>query len=202
MAILNGYTTLADLKARLDITTSTPTLDSILEQAVEAASRQIDGWANRRFWTASETRYYTAEWAGALFVDDLLSVTTLKTDDDGDRVYETTWATTDYDLAPFNAALEKQPYTKIEPTPNGRYAFPRTARGIEIAGNWGYATAIPDAIVEACLILSQRFYVRKNAPFALIGSPDLEADQLTIPAVDPDVRRLVEPFRKMLAGVI
>ena len=56
-------------------------------------------------------------------MDDLLSVTTLKTDEDGDRTYEITWATTDYDLMPYNATLESQaqPYSHLQTTPDGDY---------------------------------------------------------------------------------
>ena len=196
MAITSGYATLAELKARLDILDTDD--DSVLEAIVEAASRQIDGWCSRTFYAATATRYFTPESIDLLILpDDLMSVTTLKTDEDGDRTYETTWATTDYDLEPANAAT----YTHIYTAPDGRYGFPTHRRAVEIAGSWGYASTAPDAINEACLLLSARLWKRKDAPFGIAGSSD--AGQLqTLPGMDPDVKQLIQPYRKFaLLGV-
>lgn len=132
----NCYMTLAELKADLGITDTTD--DTILKAVLDAASRAVDLHCSRRFFVETRTRYYTPRYSDLLDVDDLLSVTTLKHDSDGDRTYETTWAATDYDLMPFNAAYEKKPYTTIEITPNGQQIFPTVRRGVEIAGAWGY----------------------------------------------------------------
>lgn len=171
--------------------------DGILENVIEAASRKIDAHCHRRFYAASETRYYTPKISRMLFVDDLLSVTTLKTDDDGDRTYENTWAATDYDLLPLNAALDGEPYTMIEVTPNGSYAFvPSLTKSVEIAGSFGYASTTPDEVNEACLILGARLFKRKDAPFGVIGSPDLgELRNLRID--DPDVLSLLKGVKRV-----
>lgn len=192
MSITNGYATLAELKTYLGITDSVD--DTNLEAAVEAASRAIDFECRRVFYATSATRYFTAE-AGDLLVlpDDLLSVTTLKTDDDADRVYETTWATTDYDLEPVNST----PYTRVHLSPLGRYAFPTQRRGVEIVGSWGHnATgAYPDAVNQACLLMASRYFKRKDAPFGVTGTPEIGL--MRIPAKDADVRALLAPFRRV-----
>jgi hypothetical protein len=55
MAITNGYATLAQVKSALRISDSID--DSILEMAVESASRAIDGHAARHFYsTGTATR--------------------------------------------------------------------------------------------------------------------------------------------------
>lgn len=131
-----SYASLDDYKDRLAIVTS-PT-DAIIRMGLEDAARQIDEWCWRTFRTYLATRYYTASRGGYLDVDDLLAITTLKHDDDSDRVYETTWAATDYDLLPFNAAIDEQPYTRLAIAPNGVYSFYTGQKGIEIAGRWGY----------------------------------------------------------------
>ena len=119
MAITNGYCTAAELKSWLGITDATD--DTILEVAIESVSRWIDDYCWRRFYknTEDETRYYTAPSSYYLHTDDIVSITTLKTDDDGDRTYETTWATTDYDLIPYNATVLGVPYTSIVVSPEG-----------------------------------------------------------------------------------
>ncbi|MCC6629956.1 MAG: phage head-tail connector protein, partial [Chloroflexi bacterium] len=147
MAITNGYTTLARLKARLGITDTTE--DAALESLVEAVSRAIDDFCGRRFYAATQTRYYTANRSDRLLVDDLLSITTLKTDDDADGTFETTWTASDYLLAPYNAQQESQPqpYWRIESAPSGSYSFPVCVpRGVQIAGSWGFASTTPDVV--------------------------------------------------------
>lgn len=134
MANYGTYCDLTKLKAALIITDTAD--DALLLRALEAASRWIEGEVDRYFYTVTETRYYTAKRGSYLIVDDLLSVTTLKTDDDGDRTYENTWAATDYDLEPYQGF----PKTKISITPTGDYTFPTVTKGIEIAGIWGYGS--------------------------------------------------------------
>ncbi len=189
----NEYATLAELKARLQITDSSS--DTVLDQVREAASRAIDDYCGRRIYAANETRTFTADDSYCVFVDDLLSVTTLKTDEDGDRTYEITWATTDYDLGPENAALDGRPYRWIEVAPNGRYTFPRGRRGVQIVGSFGYAASIPVQVREACLIQSSRIYKRGEAIFGVLGMP-AAGTAVWISKLDPDVQQLLDPFVK------
>lgn len=197
MAITNGYATLSEIKARLAVPTADTGDDTVLEAVIEAASRAIDGFTGRQFYATSATRYFTAEAGDLLFVDDLLSVTTLKTltaNSAGTRTYGDTWATTDYDLEPFNVT----PYTRIRTNPGGRYAFPTEAKGVEIAGSWGYSSTAPDAINEACLIQAARLFKRKDAPFGVLGSENMGFARLM--EFDPDVRTLLEPYRRLEVG--
>ena len=133
------YTTRDDVKDRLDIGDTVD--DAALDLIIEAVSREIEHWTGRRFQPVTQTRYYTAHCGWRLAVDDLLSVTTLKTDEDGDRTYERTWAGTDYELWPWNAPNDfpARPYTSIQTTPNGNYSFPTGGRAVEIAARWGYS---------------------------------------------------------------
>ena len=125
---------------------------------------------------------------------DIISITSLQTDEDGDRAYEKTWATTDYDFLPYNASLDSKPYTELQITPNGDYAFPSGAKSVKITGKWGYS-AVPDAINEACLLQTFRLFKRKDAPFGVVGSAELGQLQV-IPKLDPDVKLLLDPYRK------
>jgi hypothetical protein len=192
MAITNGYATLSEVKARLGISDTVD--DTVLEGVVEAASRAIDAWTDRQFFATSATRYFTAEAGVWLAVDDLLSVTTLKTltaNAAGTRTYGNTWATTDYDLDPFNAT----PKRLVVVNPGGAYTFPTDPRGVEIVGSWGYASSAPTDVKEACLIQAARLFKRKDAPFGVAGSA--EAGQMMLPALDPDVRAMLRKFRRL-----
>lgn len=190
MAITNGYTDLSTLKSRLDILDTDD--DSMLEGVIEGASRLIDGWCGRVFYEdAAQTKYFTADAIDMLFLhDDLVSVTSLKTDEDGDRVYETTWATTDYDLDPVTGP----PYTRITLAPGGTYGFPTHARAVQIIGTFGYSS-VPHAIREACLLQAARLYKRSDAPFGIAGNAEV-GELTTLPLIDPDVRQLVQQYRR------
>lgn len=162
MAITNGYATLAELKAMLSEATMVTNTgdDAVMEDIIEAASRHIDNETRRRFYSTSadETRYYSTNNPGRVFIDDLLTITSLKTDEDLDRTYETTWASDDYDLCPDNALLNGEPYTWIEVSPLGDYTFPKQRKAIQVIGTFGFSTAAPDDIKQACLAISVSLY--------------------------------------------
>ena len=141
------------------------------------------------------TRYFTPDTMLRCFVDDLSAVTTLKTDEDGDLTYETTWATTDYDLLPANAAGRGEPYQWVDVALNGRYGFPTHVNAVQIVGNFGYPS-VPAPVTEACLILAQRIYKRKDAPFGIAGSTAFGDLQVLVKR-DPDAYVLLEPYMKV-----
>ena len=96
MAITNGYATLADVKAALKITDNMD--DSLLEIAVESASREIDGYTGRYFYNGgTATRNYAATDSWVTFVDDLQSVSELSTTDEVGGSY-TVWTANDFQV--------------------------------------------------------------------------------------------------------
>ena len=159
MAITDGYATLADVKAALRITDTVD--DSLLELSIEAASREIDGFTERVFTSSTATRIYRPTDVFTVFVDDLQSITTLKTDSDGSGVFDVTWETTDYQLNPLNgiAGGITTPYTQVRAI--GEYLFPiyeprnvnSNEASVQIAGVWGWPS-VPTAVRQSCIILS------------------------------------------------
>ena len=209
MTVTNGYITLTELRNAIlpDNVPAISLADQRYERIIEAASRVIDHYCGRRFYGASETRYYTADNPDRLFIDDLTTVTTLQTDTGGDGTYETTWATTDYNLWPYNASADSKPYTAIETTAYGANDFPTSIRkGVKIVGVFGYvastaaATGCPDEIHEACMIICNRYLMRKDTPLGISGNPTLGEQRVVIPraTLDPDVRDMLEPFRRLV----
>lgn len=203
MTITNGYTTLALMRLRLGICDATYTTeDPAIESAVMAASRQIDAYCGRRFWknTVDETRYYTPTAADSLEVDDLVTVTTLKTDEDGDATFENTWTvTTDYILHPRNAALEVMPgsYTRITTAYNGSYWFPvGVPDSVQIVGVFGYS-AVPTEIAEACMLQTSHIFRRKDSPDGIAGVNEFGVVRVT-GGLDADARMLCEAYRKIV----
>lgn len=186
------YGELDDLRSRMEVSAD---LDAVLTAAILAASRAIDRACNRAFYQLpGVTRVYSAEWQYELFVDDLVSVSALSTDLDGDRVFETTWQASDYDLDPENAADVSRPYTAIRPRPFTQRWFPTWRRGVQVTGTWGWP-AVPDEIAQATLILAQRYVKRADTPLGVVQLiPDSPATNIR--ATDPDVDALISPYRK------
>ena len=192
----NGYCTLAEIKATDVLNISNTDHDVILESVIEGVSRAIDNWTGRFFYSATQTRYYTSELSDLLYVDDISTATgfLLYTDDDGDRTYENTWASTDYDLLPLNAQTGGFPFTMVETTPNGVYNFPGTKKGVKITAAFGWA-AVPDPINRACVLQSVRLFKRYVTPLGQSAMTQLGEMRLQIPKLDPDVCGLISPYQ-------
>ncbi len=194
MSIVNGYTTLKGYKLRFwDGAVGDHKDDPVLEKVIETASRAIDDITQKRFYATTETRYYTAESTLKCKVDHLLSVTTLKTDHNADRTYEYTWATTDYDLMPYNALLNDEPYQWIETAPLTDYYFPAARKGVEIAGSWGFSSTTLPEVEEACLLAAHRFMKRTGTPLG-VSATGATGQQITIIShihADPEIMGLL-----------
>ena len=172
--------------------------DVNLQIAIRAVSEWLDSWFDTTFYARTETRYYTPDCHDLLFLpDDLLAITTLKTDDDGNGTYETTWTSSDYWLEPRNAAngRKPKPYRQIRRNNNGDYSFPIVQYGVEIAGTWGYCTADnrPAEIKQFTLLMAHRLWKRKDAIFGIAGAPaqNVQVIQAKI-EMDSDLMQLLK----------
>jgi hypothetical protein len=200
MAITNGYCTLTEVKAALRITDNID--DTLLENAVEAASRRIDGECSRRFYIDATTsaRTYAANRSTFVFVDDIATTTGLvvKVDDTLSGTYSTTLTVgTDYQNEPLNAAAQNEPITLLRALDVG---FPVDGNGralIEVTAKWGWP-AIPDAIREATVLLAARQFKRLDSPLGVAGFGDLGA--IVVRRIDPDVAAMVAPFKMFVVA--
>jgi hypothetical protein len=201
VSISNGYCSLADLKAALRVQDSID--DSLLELAIESASREIDGYCERQFYSTSGTRIYAPNNVYLVQTDDIISVTSVKTSTDG-LTFDTTLATTDYQLEPLNniAGGLVTPFTRLRAV--GDYLWPsyypqtifHLEASVQITGVFGWS-AIPAAIRQATVILAMRLFKRLDAPLGMISN---DMGSMRVGRQDPDVEALVAPFRKVSAG--
>jgi len=171
--------------------------DASIESIVEAVSRMIDKFCRRRFYAngTDEKRYFTADRVCELYTDDIASITTLKTDDDADGTYETTWATSDYQTWPYNASLDGWPVMRLDVPVWGTKGFPTHERGVEIDGKFGFS-AIPAQVKQACILQAVRLFKRRDAPFGITGAAEF-GSVTTITSFDPDVKLLLSQFQKV-----
>lgn len=208
MAIVNGYCNEDEL---LEWNRAGVTVNSLmLQRAIEACSRGIDNFCQRTFFQATGARLFDARWEDdprtgvcVQVIDfgpfnDLVEIGTLKTDDDRDGVYETTWAAGDYQLLPLNptAGPEPRPYDQVRAT-NTR-AFPDPAGPgriglVQITGDpWGWP-GIPTGVNQACVLHAARIFNRKESPQGVAGWGEFGA--IRVRSTDPDVIDLLEPYQ-------
>jgi len=199
MAVTNGYVDLALVKKALRITDDID--DEILELSIEAASREIDGYCERVFYQTTESRVFVPQDSFTTQIDDLVSLTSLKTSTTGET-FDTTWAATDYQLEPNNgiAGGLETPSTRIRAI--GDYVFPTWVAQnvnhyeatVQVTGTWGWS-AIPTAVEQAALLLTLRQYRRYDSPLGIAGFDEMGA--VRVGRIDPDVQKLLSPFRKV-----
>jgi hypothetical protein len=165
--ITNAYATLAEFKSYLTVrggASSTDAADDMeMEIILNRASRYIDGAARRRFYknTVDETRYYRAEDGNLLFVDDVVSLTSFHVDSTLDQSFATSLSSTEYDLYPYNAAVDSLPYTWIQPAVNSTESFSTHNKGCKLIGVFGFPS-VPDDIKSACLEIALNNYNSRN----------------------------------------
>lgn len=199
MAISNGYVSLSEVKAAARITDSVD--DTLLEASIEASSRLIDGYCERRFFTnGTETRYYSADHYYWLDVDDLASPSiTLETSSDLDGTYDQTWTTSDYQLEPLNRTASGLAFPATRIRAIGDYRFPVDPEtGVKVIGVFGFAATVPTAVKQACLIMSLRQFKRYDSPLGITFS---ELGGMRVTRMDPDVEALLRPYRRNALGV-
>ena len=116
--------------------------DDELFQLLITVSVAVDDYCNRHFYPLTATRTFDGPADRLLPVPDLLTVTSLKSDDDDDGTYETEWAATDYHLLPLNAQPAQHwggPYHALRALTRGtKQTFDAGQARYEITAVWGY----------------------------------------------------------------
>ena len=195
MAITQGYATLSEVKASLRIQDAID--DSLLETAIESASRLIDGFTARSFSNAgTAVRNFAATDALNLIIDDAITVTKVEsTDEIGDSYTE--WKVTDYQLEPLNGRADGlySPFNGIRAINDYTWPVVDYQALVRITGTWGWAS-VPTAVKQACIIQSSRLFKRLDSPLGVAGFGDMGAIRVGR-YLDPDVEQLLMPYRIM-----
>ena len=203
MAITNGYCTQNQLKQFNGIPTSDTADDDLLDDAINAASRQIDSFCGRIFYadgSASARKYFTDD-LYRLRVDDISTTTDLvvKYDDDDDGTYETTVSSDQYQLLPINQVVGGiliSPYYVVELISDGNHEWPLDYSSnrprAEITARWGFPS-VPERIRQATLMLASELFAMRNAPLGVAGVGDFGVVNIQ---QNREITRLIAPFRK------
>jgi hypothetical protein len=195
LAIVNGYCSLADVKASARITDTVD--DSLLELAVESASRLVDSYTQRYFYNAgTATRIFVPLDNYVTEIDDLISLSVLETSDGDD--YGTTWAAKDYQLEPLNGnvdGLTNHPATRIRAVDDFLFNVLDLEATVRVTGVWGWS-AVPTAVKQATVIQAARIFKRNDSPTGIVGFGDMGAVRVGV-QLDPDVKHLIDVYRKV-----
>lgn len=195
MAIVNGYCSLAEVKSSARITDNVD--DSMLELAVESASRLIDSYTQRYFYNAgTATRLFAPQDSYVTEIDDLITLTTLQTSDG--ETFDTTWQAKDYQLEPLNGVVDGltgYPATRIRAIDDFIFTHLTGEATVRVIGIWGWS-AVPTAVKQATVIQAARIFKRNDSPLGIAGFGEMGAVRVGT-QLDPDVKQLIEPYRKV-----
>lgn len=190
------YVTPDELKSTISLGANFADVD--ISTSIMSASRAIDNLCERRFYPdadANQVRYYSPYAKALLEVDDICTITTLATDDDGSYAYANSWTlNTDFIAEPLNAAADSQPWTHLRALPQGSFLFNTFyPRSVKLTGKFGWATT-PDTIVDATSYLSSRLLrLRREAPFGVVT---FDGGAVRIARMDSTVMGLIGPYMK------
>lgn len=172
MAWDSAYATALEYRNRIDKSITAD--DTAILAGLTAISRHIENVLDRRFnqTSAGVARYFDAGQPmsdddprarylvtprvydnSAIKIDDIVTMTELASDTDGNGTYETVAGASDTFLRPYNAAESGKPYTSIALAPLAAVSVGGYAKAVRITGTWGWP-AVPADIKEATIQLT------------------------------------------------
>lgn len=208
MAIDSPYATAAEYKARVGKTGSDE--DAEIDAQLEAVSRLVErelGESRDRpriFNQSTATRRLDGSGEAVLFVDDLVTVTTIEVDTSLDA----SWATS-FDLSenwvlarPLDYSEKGLPITAIELLAAGNSTlatWPDAPGCVRITGVWGWP-AVPPAITEAVVMITRHLRDLEESGFTLTLS-NLDAGVQMSPGAQAIVRELKSNYSRRIPSI-
>lgn len=192
---MNGYARLGDVKddvTGLSAAVTAGTDESYLRDIADA-SRAFDNDCNgRHFYADQATRYFRGDGTRTLYLPhDLISVTTLAVDTNGDGTADLTLVEgTDFWLRPEAAGERGNPYWQVDLIPWGTQLayWPSTEHAIAITGLWGWSYEKEDTGLTATVADASGTTVTTSAAASSLVYPGdtivIEDEQLYVSAVN------------------
>lgn len=196
-----SYATVPEYKAWVGLSDTVD--DVVVNRALLAASGGVAHFCNTDFGktAAGTVRLFDTCDPYRVRIGDTVAVTEVATDTARDGTFATVWAATDFQLLPLNpaAAPELEPFTEIHAI--GTLTFPRVTSAlsrhglVRVTGTFGWP-AIPDAVVQATLLLAARLIKRRGSPEGVAGFDEFGTIRISS-RDDPDAVRYLTPYRTM-----
>lgn len=189
------YATSAELKAQLGITDAVD--DTAIASVLTAASKAVREHCGRDFSPAGAAvaRLYAPNDDTCIEVDDVSTLTGLvvKTDDNDDGTFETTWTiTSDFIVAPHNALADDEPVTRLAAVGSRGFPVGTMRPTVQVTASFGWV-AVPADVKRATLIKAARLFRRKDTPEGVAGGGDFGVVRISR-WEDPDVAMLLAPY--------
>lgn len=195
------YASIDQAKAYLPGEDQRSSNDLNIAMALDTACAAIDRFCGRTFTkdTTASARTFSPLTTGAALVDDFWSTSGLiiKTDDDDDGTYETTWSTSDYELRPSNGGtalgITGSPYWELVAVDSRSFTMLRR-RSLQVTAKWGWQS-VPDPVVLATLNLTGTIRKLRDVPLGLAGFQDFGGVRVPVD-VFRQVAGLLVPYRR------
>jgi hypothetical protein len=189
----NTYLELEEAKATLELS-GYSYVDGDMMAALVAASRAIDNECGRRFYLDTDNtsvRYYTAESANLVLIDDIVDIQEVAVDNGGSGTF-VALGTSAYKAGPWNALSDSRPYEFVKAQRAGQW-FPCYDAAVRVTGQFGW-TAVPGPVKECTAIYAARLLKRaREAPFG-IQSVGIDGVAVRISRTDPDLMFLLNSY--------
>lgn len=173
-----------------------------LELAVSAASRAVDRHCGRQFGQvdAPTAFYYTAEFdeeqrRWVVPIDDMMDTTGVMVAADRAGTNAYTDVIDQFVFLPRNNLAKGKPYEQLLILPSSTSQPTAAADGVRLTGKPGW-TAVPKAVALASKLQGNRFFIRRDAPFGVAGSPESGTEMRLLAKVDPDLAVGLANFRR------
>ena len=200
------YIGLDEFKDRLGITDAAD--DSQAQIAIQTTAQWINEYTGRHFNRVTEVRTYEPTNIWVLNIDDLVSVTAVNLDPNGNGVFSQALVqNVDYELRlgdglyNVNATGIARPYRQLQIIQTGNW-FPFTwpysrLDRVQIIGTWGWSS-VPPPVTQANFILAADLFKMKDAPFGVAGVSDLGVVRIqSNPWLTEMLRPYINPRRKV-----
>lgn len=188
------YATLAALKLSLGITDTV--WDTDLNAKLASATLRINEHCGRigtgfNLDAAPSARVFEARDAEYLTVDDIGSLTGFAVATGQVGSFTNTIALTDFETRPLNAFVIGRPIEVLRHFWAYWPTWPSVR--VQVTATWGWP-AVPDTVVNACLLQAAHLFRRKDTPDGLANAGDF--GPIRVGRVDPDVEDLLTTYAR------
>lgn len=205
------YCSKEELKSRLGIDSFDDKDDYELELVMGTVTDWITRYCGRHFYQISEVRTFVPMTVWDLKIDDIVSVTSVDLDYQGDGNYDVHWVEDqDFQLVRFPGSYNvhdegiAQPFNMLQVTsgtnsnPVGGqwlpWIVPFTRRDrVQITGVWGWEH-VPWNVTQAALYIAAEMFKAKDSPFGVAGFEQIGIVKIQ---ASPWVVELLRPYKNV-----
>jgi len=179
--------------------------DAVIQGMITGASRLIDkevgGWTNYFYPTTDDqTRYFDGNGEEEIYIDPLVSLTSVYVSESGGRASTsyTAWTeNTDFYVSPYNYSVIGAPIQSlvIDNDSGSKGNWGTTRKGVKVTGVFGYASYPPADIQQACKITAMRWFMRAKQSWQDTSVNAAIGEMLYTQSLDPDVKEILKPYK-------